>query len=128
MKFISTITSSVLLLLFTTASQATEFGTSTKVCHEYSIPVTAKNPALIGGYKRFTSDYDLVDFVNNLSGRTRDPAVNVVIDSENRTATYKIGATICSPRKRSSKQKTILLASHGIGYDRRYLPVPLFLL
>lgn len=96
---------------------------SLRVCYDYTIPVNATNLALKAGYKPFKSNFDVANFIGILAGRT-STSLNLIIGQENRTAIYNISATICSLRNRNKKQNTILLASHGLGYDRRSVPAP----
>lgn len=107
--------------LFLAASQATLYVTdpSLRICHDYAIPVNVTNVALKASYEPFTSNYDVADFVNGLAGRDTAASLNLFSGPRNVTGVYNIGATICSPKKRTKKQNTILLASHGLGYDRR---------
>ena len=91
------------------------------MCQDYSIPVSVTSQVLIPNYPRFSDDFDVVDFVNTLLSRDAKASFVPFCRVKNVTALYEIAATICSPCKNTRKEKTLLLASHGLGYDRRYV-------
>jgi hypothetical protein len=66
----------------------------------------------------------VVGFVNDLTRRDTNTTFSPFADVKNVTASYTIGATICIPRKSSGNDKTLLLASHGLGYDRSHVFKP----
>lgn len=84
------------------------------------MPVTVSATNSVAKYAPFTSNYDVVGFVNAVFRRDSNDtymplgATNIV------TATYSIGATICNPRSSTGSNKTLLLATPGLGFDRRY--------
>ncbi|KAK8072846.1 hypothetical protein PG996_006194 [Apiospora saccharicola] len=94
-------------------------------CIDYQIPVTTRTEALVWDLPKFSNNFDVSAFILSLIRRTTGPDVipfNPFSGSKNVTREYKIGATFCSP-KNSSKgghEETFLLATHGLGYDRRY--------
>jgi len=108
--------------LFLFASQVSSHPTKSKgrICHDYSIPVNVTNIALVASYDRFTSNYNVVDFSNGLSGWSGAGALHLFSNATQVTGAYTTGATSCPPRNRTENEKTILLASHGLGYDRRH--------
>ncbi|PMD47059.1 hypothetical protein L207DRAFT_606113 [Hyaloscypha variabilis F] len=108
--------------LFFLTSQAEYWSseTSLRVCYDYSIPVNVTNMVLASNYTPFTTNYDVADFSNGISGRDGGAALHIFSGLKNITGVYTISASICSPRNRTSDQKTILVASHGLGYDRKY--------
>ncbi|KAL5324233.1 hypothetical protein ACEPPN_008777 [Leptodophora sp. 'Broadleaf-Isolate-01'] len=109
--------SSVTLLFSGAVSHSTCSDTGTRACQEYTIPVNVTSQVFIPSYPRFKDNFDVVDFFSALGGRASFIPFS---GTKNVTAAYSIGATICSPRGSTRKEKTLLLASHGLGYDRRY--------
>ncbi|KAK8064623.1 hypothetical protein PG994_007261 [Apiospora phragmitis] len=94
-------------------------------CIDYQIPVTTRTEARIWGLPKFSSNYDVSAFFLSLIRRTTVPPTlpfNPFSGSKNVTGNYTIGATFCSPKNTSKggHEKTVLLATHGLGYDRRY--------
>ncbi|KAE8446761.1 hypothetical protein EG329_011666 [Mollisiaceae sp. DMI_Dod_QoI] len=114
------ISMSTSLVLFTSQACSHSTESSSRICHDYSIPVNVTNLALTSSYQPFTSNYDVVDFAHGLSGRDGGATLHLFSVPKNVTGVYTISPTICSPRTRTKEGKTILLASHGLGYDRRY--------
>ena len=93
-------------------------------CYDYTIPVaiTSKNFQWIG--PRWTDDYEWIDFLTTASSRPSagfPPPFGNPIDQ---TASYSISATFCTPKKGGPKAKTVLLATHGLGFDRRCFAPP----
>ena len=92
-------------------------------CHDYVIPVkvTSENYQWTG--PRWNDNYEFIDFLTVASYR---PSVGVSPPFGNRTeetCSYQIGGTFCAPKKRGPKSKTILLATHGLGFDKRYFAI-----
>lgn len=109
--------SPLILSLPLASSQTTT--TSTRICTQYLIPLSITSQVLTPSYPPFTSNYDVVGFVNDLTRRPSNTTFVPFSGAKNETASYTIGATLCSPRN-SSKETTLLVATHGLGYDRRY--------
>ncbi|KAL3420634.1 hypothetical protein PVAG01_07079 [Phlyctema vagabunda] len=117
---LSSITRSISLLWFASQGTSRTFESSQRTCHNYSIPVNVTNVALVASYEPFTSNYDVVNFANGLAGREGGASLNLFSGQATKTGIYDIGATICSPNTQSENETTIIVASHGLGYDRRY--------
>lgn len=109
--------SSLGLVLATPTVRSTK--AATRNCEEYMIPVSVSSTVFIPSFEHFNDDFDVVDFVSYLARRDFQTALNPFSGTKNVTGTYTIGATICSPTKDTAKSKTLLLATHGLGYDRR---------
>ncbi|KAK0107250.1 hypothetical protein ONS95_003951 [Cadophora gregata] len=112
--------SSITFLLPGVFSFSTSSDSATRTCQDYMIQVNATSQVLVPSYPRFENDFDVVDFVNNLLSRDSRSSFIPFSGAKNVTGSYEIAATICSPCKSTQKEKTLLLASHGLGYDRRY--------
>ncbi|KAK8016855.1 hypothetical protein PG993_015044 [Apiospora rasikravindrae] len=94
-------------------------------CIDYQIPVTTRTEAQVWGLPKFSSNFDVSAFILSLIRRTTVPPTipfNPFKGTRNVTGNYTIGATFCSPKNASKggHEKTVLLATHGLGYDRRY--------
>jgi hypothetical protein len=88
-------------------------------CYDYEIPVTTQTEALIWGRPKFSDNYDLAAFISTLIARPANPPFNPFSGTQNVTGIYTISATFCSPKTSNVHEKTILLATPGLGYDRR---------
>jgi hypothetical protein len=71
---------------------------------------------------RVQNNFDVVDLVTDLARKDSSVVFHPVSRVENATAEYTINGTFCSPKKLLGKgrERTVLLATHGIGYDGRY--------
>ena len=97
-----------------------DISSDTRACQEYAIPVTVTSQSFITKYPAFQDSYDVVGFVNDIVGRDSNTTFAPLGDRTNVTASYTIGATICTPKASGGKNATLLLATPGLGYDRRY--------
>jgi hypothetical protein len=108
------------LLLAAARIEATAI-TPAKSCQEYTIPVTVVSTNGIVAFSPFKDNLDLVDFLTDFTSREPPIIVTNFVGNETSTASYTISATFCTPRNSSAPNKdTILLATHGLNFDRRY--------
>lgn len=93
----------------------------TKICRDYVLPVTVTSGNYVWGLPTLETNYDVVTFTANLSRWDANVTFHPVSGFHpNVTASYKIAGTFCAPAKGDSK--TVLLASHGLGFDRTCVP------
>lgn len=88
-------------------------------CQDYTIPVTvtSENRPWIG--PRWTDNYGFTDFLALSATRVSAGVPIPVGNPVNQTASYSIAATFCTPERSGKQSKTVLLATHGLGFDRR---------
>lgn len=100
-------------------TSTTQFVPKGAKCQEYTIPVTvtSENRPWIG--PRWTDNYGFTDFLSIAASRESARFPAPVGNPVTRTASYSIVATFCTPQKSGKHSKTVLLATHGLGYDRR---------
>lgn len=92
-----------------------------KICKDYIIPLTVTSGNYIWGLPTLETDYDVTTFTTNLSRWDANVTFHPVSGfSPQVTASYKIAGTFCAPTKGPST--TVLVASHGLGFDRRSVP------
>jgi hypothetical protein len=89
---------------------------SAKSCKDYKIPVTVTSTVYTLDYAHFEDSYDVVDFAYNL---TRRDSTLPIVGAGPATKSYTIGATFCTPTKSHGKEKIVLIATAGLGFDRR---------
>lgn len=89
-----------------------------KLCQDYKIPITITTENEVFGLPRFQDNFDVADFIDTISSRT--PPIDIFTGSVNETASYTIAATFCSPDRGAlaSHKSTVLIATHGLNYDR----------
>ncbi|CAG8951122.1 hypothetical protein HYFRA_00006520, partial [Hymenoscyphus fraxineus] len=93
-----------------------------KICQEYNIPlnITAEIAVPTAEYTPFQNNLDVAAWLFNLARRDSKTAFIPLAGSKNVTQSYNISGTICSPLTPTNNQSTIILATHGLGFDRRY--------
>ena len=90
-------------------------------CKDYMIPVnvTSLNYPWIAPV--WTDDFGFIDFASIATSRTDYDSPAPIGAPVLETAGYSIGATFCTPKgKPNANAGKVLLASHGLGFDRRY--------
>jgi len=113
-------TTYLLLASLLTTAQATP-STSQTTCKNYTIPLTITSPNLAFALPTFRNNFDVADFIDTISSRNASTAASVVSTTrQNITASYKIFATLCQPASKKFRSKTVLIATHGLNFDRTY--------
>ncbi|KAK3984059.1 alpha/beta-hydrolase [Cladorrhinum sp. PSN332] len=99
-----------------------------KTCNDYKIPINITSTNAIFGLDRFKTNFDVADFIDIYSSRDETVSKSVLSNrTENVTATYTISATFCRPGHGTpapNAKKSVLIATHGLGYDRAYWDPP----
>ncbi|KAK0717924.1 Alpha/Beta hydrolase protein [Lasiosphaeria miniovina] len=117
-----TLLESLLLAASTIAGVAS--AANAKTCNSYNIPVTVTSTNLVFGLPHFQTDFDVADFVDTITSRNVTTASSVIAPGvQVVTATYNIAATFCRPgngKPDSKKKSTVLIATHGLGFDKTY--------
>ena len=73
----------------------------------------------------WTDDFGFIDFASIATSRTDYDSPAPIGAPVLETAGYSIGATFCTPKgKPNANAGKVLLASHGLGFDRRYGNAP----
>ncbi|KAI9721798.1 MAG: hypothetical protein M1812_002133 [Candelaria pacifica] len=89
-------------------------------CNSHTISITVTSENLEWAPPPFNNNYDVAQFIANST--RRGAATPLFAGKKNQTATYKIAATFCSPVNASGG--TILMTSHGLGFDQSYWNSP----
>ncbi|MCJ1461462.1 hypothetical protein MMC07_000059 [Pseudocyphellaria aurata] len=94
------------------------------ICRSYTVPVTvtSANRPWVG--PRWTDNYEFIDFVSIATTRVSAGFPLPVGSPVNQTASYEIAATFCTPERGGAHSKTVLLATHGLGFDSSYWNSP----
>lgn len=98
---------------------------SNGVCIDYNITEEVTAPIPVFSHPPFESNYDIAELLINMTrisadGQTPSP----IAGFENATRPYTVSGTFCAPREpREGRETTVLVATHGIMYDRRYRPL-----
>ncbi|KAF2118209.1 Alpha/Beta hydrolase protein [Lophiotrema nucula] len=90
-------------------------------CEDYTVKESITSPNLHWAYPIFKDNYDVAGFLFNMTRKDRATTFVPFDGIQNVTDTYEVSGTFCSPKTlRGGKEKTVLVATHGLGYDRRY--------
>ncbi|CZR53610.1 uncharacterized protein PAC_03490 [Phialocephala subalpina] len=101
-----------------TATPTASHNTSPKTCKEYTIPLTITAGTYIWGLPNLTTNYDATAFTNNLSRWDANETFHPISGFENATLNVEISGSFCAPT--SGEASTVLIATHGVGFDRTY--------
>ncbi|KAF5016471.1 hypothetical protein F66182_11837, partial [Fusarium sp. NRRL 66182] len=95
---------------------------ASKVCQDYKIPLTVTSQNYIYDLPHFADNYDVVDWVSNFGSRTASVDFHPLSSTlQNQTGSYVISATFFVPEDPNAAYKdTVLFATHGLNYDKRY--------
>ncbi|KAH7254760.1 hypothetical protein MRS44_016576 [Fusarium solani] len=88
-------------------------------CWEYKVPVTITSENLVFDFPDWKDDYALQDFLTAATTRASAGYPSPITGTKNETETFTLAASFCTPKK-SSKKKTVILATHGIGQARTH--------
>lgn len=92
---------------------------SNGVCKDYKISTTITYTAMPWAVPHFTNNYDVaaIEFNSSAKGGFKSPLYG---SPRNATQTFETAATFCKPKAlKGGNETTVLVATHGIGFDRR---------
>ncbi len=90
-------------------------------CLDYIIPLTVTSDNRPWTGPRWEDDFGFIDFLSSASTRFSAGFPSPVGDPVKQTCSYEISATFCTPQRPGNHSKTVLLATHGLGFDKRYV-------
>ncbi|CAD6583989.1 MAG: hypothetical protein TREMPRED_003709 [Tremellales sp. Tagirdzhanova-0007] len=92
-------------------------------CYDVILPISFE----VNGYEwirpRWTNDYEMIDYIGVEASR-RPYNKSQIVQSSTIGGNYSISGTFCIPNKVGSKASTVILATHGLWYDRNYWSLP----
>ncbi|KAK4032179.1 hypothetical protein C8A01DRAFT_41389 [Parachaetomium inaequale] len=97
--------------------------TSTKQCVELRVPVpvVALNHHYI--MPRVDSNIDAIDWTVNVTTWSNPTAAERVTGDVSVDRTFNINAQLCVPSQKGAKADILQIATHGLGFDKRYFDV-----
>lgn len=112
------------ILSFLALTAAAHFTSATFVpkganCQDYTVPVTVTSENFPWTGRRWEDDYGFIDFVSTATTRLSARFPYPLGKPVNQKGSYNISATFCTPTQPGNRSKTVLLATHGLGFDRR---------
>ena len=110
--------------LLLVASEANNIPTSSSSlgsrCVDYTIPITVSSDSFKWTGPKWNDDFGLADFITSAVTRPEAGFPPAFGNLTRTTDLYQITGTFCTPEIASVKARPLLLATHGIGFDRRY--------
>ena len=111
----------ILLLTILAVAKASGYVPAGAKCRDFMIPVNVTSLNYPWIAPKWTDDFGFIDFASIATSRTdyiTPPPIGAPVLE---TADYTIGATFCTPKgKPNANAGKVLLATHGLGFDRRY--------
>ncbi|KAF1999843.1 alpha/beta-hydrolase [Amniculicola lignicola CBS 123094] len=90
-------------------------------CKEYTVKESVTSVVLEWGLPKFRDNFDVTAWRFNSSRKDSKETFKPVSGAKPSTGTYTISGTFCAPKHpRLGRESTVLVLSHGLGYDRRY--------
>ena len=91
------------------------------VCTDFTITKTVTSAQFAFAPPKFENNYDVVGFLEGLASSAKAPSSSPLIPpTKPTTKDYTISATFCTPKHKKGKEGTVLVATSGLGYDKRY--------
>ncbi|KAK5701511.1 hypothetical protein LTR97_004326 [Elasticomyces elasticus] len=87
-------------------------------CSDYSIPVSVVYSIVDFNFTHWEDNYQLEQFLVAASTRAIPGTPGIVNGLTQQNASYNIAASFCTPKVKSGKEGTVILATHGIGPAR----------
>jgi pimeloyl-ACP methyl ester carboxylesterase len=88
-------------------------------CTEYTVPITISSEDLVfNATAAFETDYDVENFLSVAETRPSANFPGPFADPVTTKGSYNIAASFCTPKAKNGKEKTVILATHGIGPAR----------
>ncbi len=92
-------------------------------CVEYQIPVTVTSNNHVFNITQWQDDFALQDFLTTITTRPSAGFPGFIAGENEETETFNIAASFCTP-KDTPENKTVILATHGIGLARAHWNSP----
>ncbi|KAF2434575.1 alpha/beta-hydrolase [Tothia fuscella] len=89
-------------------------------CVDYDIRLTVSAKGKRWAGPKWNDNYDLTDFVSILGSRPDSRLSEPLDGSVDISGNYTLSSTFCAPKTQGQHSGTVLLATHGLGYDRSY--------
>lgn len=89
-------------------------------CVNYMVPIDISYDNFVYNATTFGNDYDLTDFLAVATTRAGAGYPSLLDGPKATNGSYNIAATFCTPKARTVKAKSIIVATHGIGPARAH--------
>lgn len=89
-------------------------------CTEYEVPIHLESDDYVFNATQWETDYNLEDFLSTVTTRPSAMFPSPFSGPVRNTGNYTIAASFCTPKVKNGKEKTVILATHGIGPARAH--------
>ena len=89
-------------------------------CAEFYVPVTFESEDVVFNFPKWADDFALQDFLAIATTRPSANLGSIVLGTKKARVTRSIAASFCTPKAPNAKEKTVILATHGIGQARNH--------
>lgn len=93
-------------------------------CQDYLIPIEISYQSLPFNATQWENDYELTSFLVDATTRSGAGYPAPLGLPQTVAGHHKIAASFCTPKKTNGKEKTVILATHGIGPGRDHWNFP----
>ncbi|KAL2170679.1 hypothetical protein VTG60DRAFT_4521 [Thermothelomyces hinnuleus] len=115
----------VLVLAQVVASASGGAASSFKQCVQLEVPVPVVATNQNYSMPRVDSSIDAIDWTVNVTTWSTPDAAARIINPVHINSTFRISAQLCVPSKKGPKANILQIATHGLGFDKRYWDVEL---
>lgn len=102
--------------------KASPTGPDGRPCVQLEVPVTVNTKATHWLQNKVDSTVDAVDWVNDMTTWSSPNTTSRILGQITVKETFKISGQLCVPAK-GSRSDILQLATHGVGFDKRYWDV-----
>ncbi|KAF2098390.1 alpha/beta-hydrolase [Rhizodiscina lignyota] len=92
-------------------------------CEDYMIPIDIEYDNLVFNATKWEDNYGLIDFLTEATARA-GAGYPSPVEQKHTKGSFEIAASFCSPKKKTSKAKNVIIATHGIGPARAHWNSP----
>jgi pimeloyl-ACP methyl ester carboxylesterase len=91
------------------------------ICTDFTITKSVTSAQFAFAQPPFKDNYDVAGFLESVASSAKIPSfAPLVPPTKPATKDYTISATFCTPKHKNGKEATVLVATSGLGYDKRY--------
>lgn len=101
--------------------QASLIGDNNRACIVFDIPVTVSSENALYGTPDIVNNIDVVEYALYADTWSTLPSAQRIVQNITVSGTYNISAQLCTPKTKSTTDKSYILqiATHGLTFDKR---------
>lgn len=107
-----------------TAVAALVVSAAAKNCINQTVPVTISARQATFDIHVPVTDLEATDFILNITQQGRNFTGIAQVGAHTTAGTYNVSTQFCFPSTNSSSTPVVQVLTHGIGFDKTFVPVP----